>query len=167
MTKFKVITTVLSFFILFSSCSIDDAGTSDFENVSDDDIIEQSENDGLSDQSNETDEITDTGTDKDIFSDTDTDGDSETETCEKGEGIYTVTGTDNFGNYAGTVQIYGGKFIRIVTYSDLSFENKTASLVLTGTLSGDAELDVTFSLETVGFIESVGEMTRTDRKSVV
>lgn len=152
--------TTLILLIFLTSCSVSDKTAGNDTDSNDNET--QVEPDELPDDDTAaSDDPAEIDPDTDQAGDEDADNDSTAEICENGEGIYAITGTDNFGNYAGTVQIYDEKFIRIVTYSDLSFENKTASLVLTGTLSGDAELNVAFSLEPVGFIESIGEMTRT------
>lgn len=161
MTKFRVISAIIPF-LFFFSCAIDDASKTD--DTVDIDVSEQTEVDDISDNDDaQTDDSAELEIDTDLEndSDADTDEDSEVVICEKGEGIYAVIGSDSFGNYTGTVQISAGKFIRIVTYSDLKFEGKTAALVLEGSLSDNTGLDVSFSLDPIGFIQTVGEMTRT------
>ncbi|HNW82400.1 MAG TPA: hypothetical protein PKG52_05840 [bacterium] len=159
MTKFKVISAVIPF-LFFFSCTVDDAVQID-ESI-DIDVVEQAEADDLDNDIIETDNEADleTEADMEIDADADTDEDNAVFICEKGEGIYAVTGSDSFGNYTGTVQISAGKFIRLITYSNLKFEEKTAALVFEGSWSGNSDLDVSFSLKPIGFIEKAGDLTR-------
>ena len=145
---------------LFIACSVEGSKLNDSDNVNDSneadevqDADEQTvdEDESVNDENESVDESTD-----DTVSDEDT-----AVVCHEVNGIYSVTGEDGNGTYTGTVELRDSSFIRMITYDDLKFEEKTAAQVLEGSVTANGNsFEVDFALDRLGFIYEVGEETR-------
>lgn len=82
------------------------------------------------------------------------------------EGIYAVQGTDYVGAYTGTAELRyengGYKFIKLVDYTDFTYQSYAVSAAQEGsaTVGNDGTVRIAYELDLVGFISQQGGLAR-------
>ena len=78
------------------------------------------------------------------------------------EGVYSISGVDSLGAYAGQAEITAGRFVRAIRYESFQADDGAeVAQVFEGELASGADgIHVTAALDRVGFVTGVGSWTR-------